>query len=112
MITRWYCRAAVLAGAIGLAGCGKPGRVDEKTIEVQEQPALNEAKSYLENYAKGQKLGSEVTQFERIVTEVRKTDPQRATALEKGFAELQKKGADTKGTAKEILRDIAPKQGP
>jgi hypothetical protein len=112
MMTKWICQAAVFAAAVGLAGCGPPGKVEEQSIEVKEQTALKEAQGYLENYAKGQPVTSEVTEYERIVTEVRKTDPQRAEILEKGFAELQKKGVNTRAKAKEILREIAPKQGP
>lgn len=112
MSINWVCRAFVFAAGLGLAGCGPPGKVEEKSIEVQQQTSLNEAKGYLERYAKGQPLGSEVSEFDRLVADVKSTDAQRGATLEKGFAELQKKGVNTKAKAREILKEIAPRQGP
>jgi hypothetical protein len=107
-----YVWAVLLAATAALAGCGPPGTVKEESIEVKQQVALDEAKRYLENYAKGQPLGSEVSEYERIVAEVKQSDPERGATLEKGFAELQRKGTNTAAKAKELLRQLAPRQGP
>lgn len=98
-----------LACAFATIGCGPPGRVKEEVIEVKENSALDQAKQLLNNYAKGQALGSEATSFEYIVNKVRETDPPRADILQKGFTDLQKPKADIKAKAKEILKAIEPK---
>lgn len=102
-------RSAALLAALAFAGCGPPGKVDEQTIEVKENSGLEQAKQYLNNYAKGQPLGSEVTSFAHLVEEVRKTDPARADVLDKGFADLQKPKANTASKAKEILKQLEPR---
>jgi len=101
--------AALLAGTAALVGCGKPGKVDEEPIEVQQNSPLAQAKQLLDRYAKGQKPGSETTSYEYLVNEVRKTDSARADVLEKGFADLQKPKVNTKAKAAEILKQLAPK---
>jgi hypothetical protein len=106
MTYRFWFAAAVSAAT--LAGCGPPGRIKEETIEVKEDTPLNEAKKLLGNYAKGQPLGSEVTSYQYLVTEVRKTDAPRADVLEKGFADLQKTSkAGVPAKAKDILARLA-----
>jgi hypothetical protein len=108
MTYRLLCAAAVTAAV--LAGCGPSGRIKEETIEVKEDSPLNEAKKLLENYSKGQALGSEVTSYQYLVTEVRKTDAPRADVLERGFADLQKTSkAGVPAKAKEILAKLAPR---
>ena len=103
--------APVFAMTLVLTGCGKPGRVKEELIEVKPNPAIDQAKQLLGNYAKGQKLGSEASSFETIVADVRKTDASKAEILEKGFAELKKPKVDTKAKAREILAQLARKTG-
>lgn len=98
--------------ALALAGCGDGERVREKSIEVQENTPLDQAKKLLEGYAKGQALGSETTSFAYLVTEIRKDDSGRADILEKGFAELQKPKVNVAAKAKEILGKIAPQGYP
>ena len=99
---------AVAALAIAAAGCGDGGRVKEESIEVQQNSPLDQAKKILENYAKGQAVGSEATSFAKLVEDVRKTDPDRADILEKGFADLQKPKANTVAKSKELLQKLAP----
>lgn len=100
---------ALLIAALAMPGCGPTGKVKEQQIEVKENSALEQAKQMLSNYAKGQPLGSEVTSFTGIVTQLRPTDPTRADILEKGFADLQKPKANTAAKAKEILKALEPK---
>lgn len=100
---------ALLVGALAAPGCGPPGKVKEEVIEVKENTALEQAKQLLNNYAKGQPLGSEVTSFAGIAAQVRQTDPTRGEILEKGFADLQKPKTDTRAKAKEILKALEPK---
>lgn len=100
----------LLVIAAAFIGCGPPGSVKEEVIEVKEQQASAQAVQLLENYAKGQALGSEVTTFPMLITNVRKEDPFRADILEKGLAELQKSKGGMKAKAKEILANMAPQQ--
>lgn len=112
MVTKWLLRGALFAAAAGFAGCGPPGTVKEEHIEVKGQAASTQAQKLLENYAKGQPLGSEVTTFAALVEDVRKEDSHRAKILEQGFKELQQPKIDTRAKAKEILAKLAPQQRP
>jgi hypothetical protein len=51
-------------------------------------------------------MGSEVMTFEEIVEEVRKTDPQKATILENGFADLKRSRGNLSGKARELLKRL------
>lgn len=104
---------AAAAFTLVLAGCGPSGRVVPEDIEVKEDTPIKQAEKLLQNYSKGQAIGSEATSFEYLTKEVTKTDPTRGEILAKGFADLQKtaKGG-VAAKAKEILKQLAPKQGP
>ena len=106
---RAFFGVAGLAAVAVLAGCGRPVHVKEAWIEVPKHTPLIRATQLLERYAAGQPLGSEATSFEYLVNEVRKTDPTRADILEEGFAGLMKPAADVAGTAKKMLKQLAPK---
>jgi hypothetical protein len=68
---------------------------------------LEQAKAILENYAKGAPMTSEVSSFPGVIEEVRKTDPQKADLLEKGFADLQKGPKSELGAkAKALLKKL------
>jgi hypothetical protein len=105
-----YIAASLLAVPLAaLIGCGPTGRVKEETIEVKQDTALEQARTLLNNYAKGQPLGSEVTSFPGLVEQVRKADPTRGEILDKGFTELQKPKVNTAAKAKDILKQLAPR---
>jgi len=110
MTARWVARAVVCAAAAGFAGCGPPGKVKEEEITIQQQKALPRARQLLENYAKGQPLGSEVTSYDALVAEVKQEDPDKGAVLEQGLKELQQPRADTRAKAREILAKLAPQQ--
>jgi hypothetical protein len=86
---------------LGLGGCAK-----DPPIEVKPQGGLERAKVILNDYAKGVPMGSEAMTFEEIVEEVRKADPQKATILEKGFADLKRSPANRSGKARELLKQL------
>ncbi|WP_020470716.1 hypothetical protein [Zavarzinella formosa] len=95
----------VLAGLLGLAaGCSPP--VKTETIEVKPADPLAQVKTTLANYVKGQPLGSEVTAFPTMVETVKKANPEKGALVEKGFADLQKPGANTKAIAKDLLAKL------
>src|SRR5262245_9545813 len=99
-------RARLVVGTIftallTLCGCGK-----DPPVEVQPQSGLERAKGILNDYANGAALGSEAETFEEIVAEVRKTDPQKARILEKGFADLKRDPRNLSGKARALLKQL------
>src|SRR5262249_58421371 len=75
-------------------------------VEVKPQSGLERAKVILNDYAQGAPLGSEAETFQEIVEEVRQTDPQKATILEKGFADLKRSPVNLSGKARELLKKL------
>ena len=92
-------------------GCDGGGRVKEESIEVRQDLPLDQARKLLENYSKGQAVGSEATTFPKLVEDIRKDDPTRADILEKGFADLQNPKVNKVAKAKELLQKLAPQAG-
>ncbi len=86
MVRGWLGLGMVFLTLLGLWGCGR----ENTPIVVQPQSGLERAKVILNDYVQGMPLGSEAMMFAEIVEEVRQTDPQKATILEKGFADLQR----------------------
>lgn len=91
----------VLVALVGLCGCGK-----DTPVAVQPQSGLEQAKVILKDYANGVPMGSEQMTFEEIVEEVRKSDPQKATILEKGFADLKRSPQNRSGIARTLLKQL------
>jgi hypothetical protein len=100
----------ILSGAclaVMATGCGPGGGAKEETIAVKQPiDPMNQVKATLDNYVKGQPLGSEVTSYPYLVNEVRKSDPAKADILEKGFADLQKSKDKPAAKAKELLKQL------
>jgi hypothetical protein len=91
----------LFAALLGLSGCGK-----DAPVAVQPQSGLERAKVILTDYANGVPMGSEQMTFEEIVAEVRTTDPQKATILEKGFADLKRSPQNLSGKARALLKQL------
>ena len=94
--------AIIFMARFGLWGCGG----GNNPPEVQPQSGLERAKVILNDYAKGTRMGSEAMTFDEIVEDVRKTDPQKATILEKGFADLKRSPNDPSAKARELLKKL------
>jgi hypothetical protein len=92
---------ALSAAFLAPCGCGKAPKV-----EVQPQSGLERAKGILNDYANGAPLGSEGAMYEEIVAEVRKTDPQKSTILEKGFADLKRSPQNLRDKARALLKQL------
>jgi hypothetical protein len=105
MNRRWRILGALLVGVATLSGCNS-GRVKEKTVELHMTSGLERAKEYLQNYAKGEPIGSESALFGQLVEEVRKTDPTKADVLEKGFEDLQKSKSGLASKAQALLNKL------
>ena len=101
MVRAWLGVGIIFMALLGLCGCGK-----EAPVEVQPQGGLERAKVILNDYAKGVPMGSEAMTFEEIVEEVRKTDPQKATMLEQGFADLKRSPGNRSAKARELLKKL------
>lgn len=106
MIGTWRTLALSFLAAGILTGCGLGTSTPTKTFKVEMPTGLNQAKLLLENYAKGKPLASEASTFPRIVEEVKKTDPQKADLLEKGFADIQKNPKQARATAAALLKKL------
>ena len=103
MVRAWLGVGIIFMALLGLWGCG--GGKGPQT-EVQAQSGLERAKVILNDYAQGAPMGSEAMTFEEIVGEVRKTDPQKATILEKGFADLKRSPGNRSVKARELLKKL------
>jgi len=101
MVRAWLGVGIICTALFGLCGCGK-----NRTVEVQPQSGLERAKGILNDYASGVPLGSEAATFEEIVAEVRQTDQQKATILEKGFADLKRSPQNLSGKARALLKQL------
>src|SRR5687768_12872437 len=91
----------VFMALLGLCGCAK-----DTPVEVQPQSGLERAKGILNDYANGAPLGSEGAMYEEIVAEVGQTDPQKATILEKGFADLKRSPQNRSAMARALLKQL------
>jgi len=106
MTGTWRSLALILLVAGFLAGCGAGTSTPTKTFKVEMPSGLNQAKMLLENYAKGKQPASEVSNYPRIVDEVKKTDPQKADLLEKGLADIQKNPKQARTLAIALLKKL------
>jgi len=92
----------IFMALLGLSGCGS----NSPPVEIQPQSGLERAKGILNDYASGVPLGSEAATFEEVVAEVRKTDQQKATILEKGFADLKRSPQNLRDKARALLKQL------
>jgi hypothetical protein len=101
MVRAWLGVGIVFVALLGLCGCGKT-----PPVEIQPQSGLERARQILNDYANGLPMGSEGATYEEIVAEVRKTDPQKATILEKGFADLKRSPQNVRDKARALLKQL------
>lgn len=103
MVRAWLRVGILFMALFGLCGCGLGGK---GTVEVKSQSGLEKARVILNDYAQGVPMGSEVMNFPEIVEEVRQSDPQKATILEKGFADLKRSPSNRSSKARELLKQL------
>src|SRR5262249_7859448 len=104
MVRAWLRVGITFMALLGLWGCSPGGKGPQ--AEVKPQSGLEQAKVILNDYAQGAPMGSEAMTFEEIVEEVRKTDPQKGTILEKGFADLKRSPGNRSVKARELLKKL------
>jgi len=93
----------VFTALLALCGCGR----SSPPVQVQPQSGLEQAKVILNDYANnGIPIGSEAATFEEVVAEVRKTDPQKAIILEKGFADIKRSPKNPRDKARALLKQL------
>lgn len=93
----------IVSFAIVASGCG----IKEETIKVVQIDVMSQVKSTLQNYVNGQALTSEVTSFEYMVNEVRKSSPEKADILKAGLEDLKSaSGAALKSKAKTLMAKL------
>lgn len=100
MVRAWL--GIIFMALLVLCGCGR----SSPPVEIQPQSGLERAKQILNDYASGVPLGSEAATYEEVVAEVRKTDPQKATILEKGFADLKRSPQNPRDKARALLKQL------
>lgn len=102
-MNRMFRAAALFSLFATVAGCG----VREETIKVAQPDALNQVKSTLQNYVNGQPLTSEVTSYDYMVNEVRKSSSEKADILKAGLEDLKTaSGAALKSKAKALMTKL------
>ncbi len=94
------------AGVLVAAGGCSGGGVKEELIEVKPIDPMVQVKSTLSNYAKGKPLTSEVTGFDSMVAEVRKTDAAKADILKAGLDDLKATKGSPAAKAKELMKKL------
>jgi hypothetical protein len=102
MVRVWLGIGIIFVTLVGLCGCGS----NSPPVVVQPQSGLERAKAILNDYASGVPMGSEAATFEEVVAEVRKTEPQKATILEKGFADLKRSPQNPRDKARALLKQL------
>ena len=102
------CMAAYAALSFLIAGCG----VREETIVVAKVDVMNQVRSTLQNYVKGQPVTSEVTSYEYMVNELRKDSAEKADILKAGLEEIKSSsGAALKSKAKALMQKLGLETG-
>ena len=103
MVRAWLKAGIIFMALLGLWGCGAGAKAP---VVDKPQNVVEQAKVILNEYAQGGPMGSEAARFEDIVEELKKTDPQKATILEKGFADIKKSPNSRQAKARELLKQL------
>jgi hypothetical protein len=101
----------VLVGLIG-AGCGTGDVVKEVRIPVRNQAtAIQRCRDYLEGYARGTPVGSEVIGFQQLIEEATREDAAVGETIGRGLREIEaslKRPQEIAAKAKAILELLPP----
>jgi len=92
-----------LALAALALGCGS-GK--DENIPVKAPDPMLQVKSTLQNYVKGQPLASEVTSYDYMIGEVRKSSPEKAEVLKAGLDDLKTTKGSPATKAKALLQKL------
>jgi hypothetical protein len=107
---RWWPLAAFV-GLLG-AGCGPGDVVKEVRIPVRQQATtIQRCREYLEGYARGEPVGSEVIGFQQLIEEATREDAAVGELLGRGLREIEaslKRPQEVAVKAKAILESLPP----
>lgn len=94
-----------------LLGCSQSSQ-KERVIPLKASASMNNARSILENYAKGAPITSEADSFDAVVAGVRKDDPAAADTLDKAFKQIRENPSNRAKIAKDTLKELPAKPEP
>ena len=102
---------AVCVCTLSFLGCSQSSQ-RERVIPLKASASMNNARSILENYAKGAPITSEADSFDAVVAGVRKEDPKAADTLEKAFQDIRQNPGNRARIAKETLKELPARSEP
>ncbi|MBX9679132.1 MAG: hypothetical protein K2X38_10250 [Gemmataceae bacterium] len=91
---------------LALASLGCPSGPKEEQIAIKSNNAVQQAKDLLQNYAKGQPLGSEASNFNRIAADAVKEDPAKGAIVEKALKDIEANQSNRAAIAKGALEKL------
>jgi hypothetical protein len=96
---------SMLALALVLAGCSS-GVVQDRVLESKPMDSLAAARGVLRNYVDGQPLGSEAIDFDSLVEQVTRVDPDKGDRLKTFFDRTRRTGRPDASQAKKLLSEF------
>jgi hypothetical protein len=100
-----FLAAAIAAGCILPLGCN-PGTPKVETYQAPPSDPLAEAKTILNNYAKGRPVTSEAESFPDLAKRVKEKDAAKGELLEKGLQAIKDNPASAQTKATELLKQL------
>lgn len=97
--------------SLPLLGCSQSSQ-KERVIPLKASASMNNARSILENYAKGAPITSEADSFDAVVAGVRKEDEAAADTLDKAFKQIRENPGNRAKIAKDTLKQLPAKPEP
>ena len=94
---------AAAGPVVGLSGCSPPR---SETIAVKAGGPMDQIQATLGRYAKGQPMASEASNFDIMVSNLRKTDAAKADILKAGFDDLKTTKGSLVPKAKELMKKL------
>ncbi|MBA2116473.1 hypothetical protein [Bremerella alba] len=108
------CLRIVVAASLltlPLVGCSQSSQ-KQRIIPLKASASLNNARSILENYAKGAPVTSEADSFDTVVAGVRKENPKVADILAEAFQKIRENPGNRARIAKDTLKEMPAKPEP
>lgn len=102
------CFAAALAllSPLAFVGCSSGELPKVEKVEAPVADPLVEAKTILNNYAKGRPVTSEAESFPDLITRVKEKDAAKGAILEKGLTEIKANPSTAQAQATELLKQL------
>ena len=88
--------------SVGMSGCGSQG-IAEKRFSNPAPDAVDRAITLIQEYAKGQPVGSETIEFEEIIQGVTAIDEQKGNDVKDFFTKVEKTARVSRKDATKLL---------